>query len=110
MADTATFLDKVRDSLSKLVTLDIQTVVGHVSQGSLQTSTLTYDADAKILLTRVNLLEGDSTTVFPPELLTDEYQSLRAFHTDQVKEGHAIIQGNIAALEKLLALVKAHLQ
>lgn len=109
MADTATFLDQVRDSLTRLVTLDIRTVVGHVVPESLQTTTLTYSPDAKILITRVNLLEGDSTTVYPPELLTEDYQALRAFHEAQVKEGHAVIQGNIAALEKLLALVKAHL-
>ncbi len=110
MSDTATFLEKVRSSLEKLVTLDIQTVVGHLTPESLQSASLTYTPESKILLTRVNLLAGDSVTVFPPEFLTDEYTALRAFHMDQVKDGHAIIQGNIAALEKLLALVQTRLQ
>lgn len=66
MADTASFLATVRDSLQRLVTLDIQTVVGQILPESLPTNTLTYRPDAKILLTRVNLLDGDMTTVYPP--------------------------------------------
>ncbi|MBM3226359.1 MAG: hypothetical protein FJZ47_21560 [Candidatus Tectomicrobia bacterium] len=81
MAESAHFIERVRSALDNWSTLEILTVVGRVTRQAGQTTPdIDSTQDAKILLTRVQLLQGDITTVFPPECLTDEYQMLRDFH------------------------------
>lgn len=106
---------RIKASLQNLVTLEIVTAVGQVAFEAGEGETparslpdLDHGADPKVILTKIDLLQGDITTVYNEEFVTGNYQCLRDFHAAREKEGHDIIQKNIAALERLLALVNAH--
>jgi hypothetical protein len=71
---------------------------------------LDYDADPTVILTKIDLLQGDIKTVFNEAFVTGNYQGLREFHARREQEGYEIIQKNIAAIERLLNLVNANLE
>ena len=59
------------------------------------TTTVTGDGEKKIETT-VNLLDGDiNNSIDKAFLQNDELRSIRDFHAEQVKNGHAIIKGNV---------------
>ncbi|GBC60457.1 hypothetical protein DENIS_1410 [Desulfonema ishimotonii] len=107
---------RIRESIENLVTLEIITAVGHVqynARGGEAGDTeqrlpdLDYTRDPKVILTRIDLLQGDIKTVYNEEFVTGNYQSLKEFHSAREKEGYEIVQKNIAAIERLLNLVNA---
>lgn len=93
----------IQNALDKLVVLDIRTVVGEFQ----------YDADGKLqpadgakqLISRINLLDGDITTAFSNEFLTEPLSTVREFHSAREKQGQEIIQGNIKALQEMVKLI-----
>ncbi len=106
---------KIKDSLNNLVTLEIITAVGQVrlkpKSGSSQDPErsfpdLDYDKNPKVILTKIDLLQGDIKTVFHEEFVTGNYQSLKDFHADREKEGYEIVHKNLAALKELLEMVQ----
>lgn len=108
---------RIRDAIENLVTLEIVTAVGQVRGGSgegegggRRAPDLDYGADPKVILTKIDLLQGDVKTVFNEEFVTGNYQALREFHARREEEGFEIIQKNIAAIERLLNLVNANLE
>ncbi len=110
--------DKIKESLENLVTLEIITAVGQVrfeppdkNEDAEKTKypDLDFESDPKVILTKIDLLQGDIKTVYNEEFVTGNYQSLKEFHFEKEKQGHEIIKKNIAALEKLLNLVNAHI-
>lgn len=105
---------RIRDSLNNLVTLEIITAVGHVRLKPDAESTgendrdypdIDYERDPKMILTKIDLLQGDIKTVYNEEFVTGNYKDLREFHAEREKEGHRIIMQNISVLEKLLKLI-----
>ena len=112
-------MKNIKDSLSKLITLEIITAVGHVSLrpkggsvegGEKNLPDLDYDKNPKVILTKINLLQGDIKTVFHEEFVTGDYQSLRDFHAAREKEGYEIVRKNIEALEKLYEIARDMLE
>lgn len=107
-------LDTIKNALENLVTLEIVTAVGQIKfQASEQPSNpserlpdIDFSKDPKVMLTKINLLQGDIRTVLDPAFVTGDYQSLRDFHLAREKEGHDIIQKNLAALKELYNTVK----
>lgn len=98
-------IERIKDALNNLVTLEITTAVGDVAltEGK-KAPSIDYSKNPKVIMTKINLLQGDITTVFHEEYVTGQYQSLRDFHAAREKEGYDMIKANIAALEKLLEL------
>ncbi|MDM8536289.1 hypothetical protein QUF70_06010 [Desulfobacterales bacterium HSG17] len=107
---------KIKESIQNLTTLEIITAVGqvkHKSKGDTEENQnslpdLDYEHEPKIILTKIDLLQGDIKTVYNEEFVTGNYQNLRDFHAEREKQGYEIIQKNINALERLLNLVNAH--
>lgn len=98
--DREAFTRRVLDAVENLVTLEIVTVVG------------TYDAKtnqpgpgAKMMRTRLNLLDGDKVTEIDPELATGSLASLREYHAQTEKQGNDIIKANLETIERMLGLL-----
>lgn len=100
--------DKIKNAIQNLVTLEIITSVGDVilKEGENRPD-IDYSKGPKVIMTRINLLQGDITTVFHEEYVTGKYQVLRDFHTAREKEGYEMVKANIAALEKLWDFAKS---
>ena len=110
MADN--LLEKIKEKIDNLVTLEIVTVVGDVAPAlaegkKSEKPVIGYSKNPKVILTRVNLIQGDITTVFHEEFVTGKYQDLRNFHAAREKEGYEMVKANIAALEKLWEFAKS---
>lgn len=106
--------EKILNAFENLVTLEIITAVGHVTRpregepaGAID---LDMDRDPKIILTKIDLLQGDIKTVYHESFVTGEYAELKNFHAAREKEGHALVRQNIEALERLLKLATEHLE
>jgi len=116
MSDSLKLLvQKIENALDNLVTLEILTAVGQVQfkpkSGSPENAgrnfpDLDYEQNPKVILTKINLLQGDIKTVFNEEFVTGNFQSLRDFHANREKEGYEIVKKNLAALKELYQWVK----
>jgi hypothetical protein len=105
--DLITLMSDIKNSLEHLVTLEIITAVGAIKVNDDKGPDLDYDKAPKMILTKINLLQGDIKTVFDEEFVTGPYQALREFHGAREKEGYQLVQNNIAALERLFQFVKS---
>ena len=109
MPDLTSLMTQIKEALVNLVHLQIVTAVGPVTvtvnkDGSVKS--LEIEERVKAISTCIDLLQGDITTVFDPEFVTGPYQSLRDFHAAREKEGHDIVQKNLAAIGALFKLVQ----
>ena len=93
-----------------MVTLEIVTAVGtvqpstrdaHGARGEAQ-----IDPDAKLLRTRVDLLQGDITTELDPAFVTGDYREFRAFHAERERQAVEIVKSNIEVVRALLSLIQ----
>jgi len=108
MAESPGLLEKVSSKIAEVIdnvtTLKITTVIGNIklaNDGQIP-ETLVYDGAVKMLVTHINMLQGDITTVLPAEALTDEpYKALQTFHAAQIQEGRNIVQANLEMLHEL---------
>ena len=113
MAESEGLLEKVGKKIAtavdKLVTLKVTTVIGNVKldpNGKIPAE-LAYDGTVKVLVSHINLLEGDITTVLPAEVLTDEsYKALQTFHTAQIQEGQNLVKANLEMLHNLFGKIQ----
>jgi hypothetical protein len=89
--------NKLERALDELMVLNIRTVVGDFSTD--KNGYLHYDADkAEVILTQINLVQGDITTAFGRAFLEPPYDTIRQFHSEREQQGHDIVQGNLAML------------
>ena len=101
-------LSKIKDSLDNLVTLEIVTAVGSVTQDADSGApSLDYKNSSEIYMTKVDLLQGDLTTVVPDKSAFTEDNGMMNYHKERVQEAHTIVKDNIKALEQLVALVSS---
>ena len=103
-------LEKIKNAFSNLVTLEILTAVGQIKfptddNPDPSLPDLDIDKDPKVILTKIDLLQGDIKTVYDPEFITGKYQVLKEFHKAREEQGHEIIKKNIEVLRELLGLV-----
>lgn len=101
MADINSFIQSIKNDFDRLATLEIRTIVGPVTIDP-TSGRLVPDPAAKQIVTRINLVAGDITTAIHPDFITGEYKDLRDFHAQREKEGHSIINDNIATLKSLV--------
>ncbi len=96
--------DRIKDALNNLVTLEIITTVGGIKKEDNKFVPDFDFATAKVMLTRINLLQGDITTTINEAFVSGPLAPLRDFHEAKVKEGYGIVQKNLEALKSLAEL------
>jgi hypothetical protein len=99
------FKDTVLSCIDNLKTLEIRTVIGEYKWDQ-QQNRITYDdAKGKLIMSQIDLLQGDITTSFSPEFLQPPYDEIRKYHAEREKLGHEIIEANLKALKELVKLI-----
>lgn len=99
-------IEDIIKNLEKLKTLEIRTVVGKFECGDANEGKITYiKGEAKVIITRIDMLDGDITTAFNDEFLKPPYDKIREYHAEKEKQSHEIIEGNIRALRELINLI-----
>ena len=108
------FIQKVEQSLNRLVTLNVVTAVGSAKveiksddAGGANTKIELSGGSSKVIWTSIDLVQGDITTVIDPDFQGDAGKELREFHKSRESQGLEIIRGNIAALKELVTLLGA---
>ena len=100
---------KIAEVIDNVTTLKITTVIGNVklsNEGQIPAA-LAYDGAVKVLVSHIDLLQGDFTTVLPAEVLTDaSYQALQTFHAAQVQEGRNLVKANLDMLHDLFSKIQ----
>ena len=102
--------EKIKDGLARLVTLEIVTVIGEIEKvpvDEVQESRWRAKASSaeKGILTKIDLLQGDITTIIPESFFSDERKALREHHNEREKQGLDIVRQNIAAVKELWNLI-----
>lgn len=101
-----TFVEDVLQKINNLKTLEIRTVIGEFKWNE-DTLRIDYEEDkVKVIMTQIDLIEGDITTSFSPEFLSPPLDEVRKYHAEKEKEGHAIIEANLKALGELINLIQ----
>jgi len=104
---------QILDKLNELATLEIITGVGDTTEFKLGQESGTR-AEVfknleieKIILTRIDLVQGDITTVYHQDYIgNDDLVFLRDYHDQQRDKGHEIVKENIEAVVSLIELWK----
>ncbi|MCB9565945.1 MAG: hypothetical protein H6710_01750 [Myxococcales bacterium] len=97
--------DKILQALDSLTTLEIVTAVGPTPLDA-KGKPLIGIGDAKVMASRIRLLDGDITNKIDEAYVKGELAPLRDFHETQVARGIEIIKGNIGALTELYRLIR----
>lgn len=97
-------INDIKNSLEKLKTLEIRTIVGNVEYD--QNNRVKEGTGAKVIVTQIDLLEGDIRTAFSEQFLEPPYDKIREYHAEREKQGHEIIASNIKALKEFIELIK----
>jgi hypothetical protein len=99
------FIDTIIQKIENLKTLEIRTIIGNFTWNE-QEKKIDYEAGkVKLIMTRIDLLEGDITTAFSEDFLKEPYDKIREFHAEREKKGQEIIEGNLKALKELVDLI-----
>ncbi len=102
--------DRILNALNNLASLEIITAVGHATPEGDNGPDLDYSRNPKMILTKINLLQGDIKTVYHEDFVTGPYQNLKNYHAAREKEGYDIIMRNMDAIERLLKLAETRLE
>ena len=103
-------VDRIKEALENLVTLEIVTVVGtdYFKIEGRDKKTLIPDIDPsktpKAIMTKIKLLQGDIQTFIHEDFIAGPFAELKQFHAEREKQGHEMIKSNIAALGALFDL------
>ena len=102
--------EKIKAGLSRLVTLEIVTLIGEIEKvpdQEIQESRWRAKAGSaeKGILTQINFLQGDITTIIPESFYSEEKKALREYHSEREKQGMDIVRRNIDALKELWSLI-----
>jgi hypothetical protein len=97
-------IDKIHEALLDMTNLTITTTVGSITpKGEVQN-----DPPAKVIYTRLDLLDGDIDTKVDPAFVSGDYEKLWDFHKEREQEGHRLVQQNLETLQKLLKFAAEH--
>jgi hypothetical protein len=99
-------IDRIKDAIENLITLEIITAVGQVDFNAENGPDLDQSKDPKVILSKIDLIQGDIKTVYDPEFVTGNYKELKDFHKTREEQGHQIIKDNLDALMRLFNLAK----
>lgn len=97
-------LEALSATIRSAINLRVITLVGDAPvTGSIDNPQVAMPAKSVSMVTNINLIEGDVSTVLSEPFLGSDYAELRQLHGTMVDKGHAIIERNVAVLRELLA-------
>jgi hypothetical protein len=100
----ADLVDTLKQAAANLVNLRITTSVGdpavQIVNGKLEVTGI--DADAKSIVTNINMLEGDIWTALSPETVNGDLAEIRTYHEGLVTKAQEIVQRNMALLQGIV--------
>ncbi len=105
MAPLKDLITKLEGALNELINLKIVTAVGAIT-GTGKELDIDWTQNPKVMLTKIDMIQGDITTVIDPIFVTGEYKELRQFHAEREKQGLTTVRDNIKAIEELYNLAK----
>jgi hypothetical protein len=97
-------------TIRSAINLRIITLVGDSSvTGSVESPNVTMPAQAVSMVTNINLVEGDVSTLVSQAFLGSQYAELRTLHAAMTEQAHKIIERNIEILQAVLKSVEGDL-
>lgn len=99
------FLARIEQSIEKMTTLEIRTIVGDYTLDS-SNQVQSTSPNFQVIESRFNLLLGDITVRVSRDMADPQFDWVRQLHADKEKEGQAIVQNNINTLLSLIGLYK----
>jgi hypothetical protein len=99
------FIDDIIQSFNQLKTLEIRTVIGDFDWNEEQKKITYNKEDAQVIITQIDLLDGDITTAFSEDFLQEPYDKIREFHSEREKQGQEIIENNLKVLKEFVELI-----
>ncbi len=112
--DTSKILKTIENAIEQLTTLEIVTALGSVNLTETNTDGKTsytlgeniFQPSAKLMVTRIKLLEGDITTIMPDDFCKPEYEWLRKFHAERENQGLETVQNMLKTMKDLAQFAK----
>lgn len=105
-----TFLTNLKEAFEDLKDLKIITVIGPMEVGIGENQEITYESpangSAKLMVTRIDLIDGDVINIVDPAFVNGDLQNIREFHNEQVQKGNDIIVRNIDAIISLAEKIR----
>lgn len=103
-------LNEIKEAVADFRELRIVTVVGTTQGNSVKKLDFKFTGDTKTILTRIDLLDGDTSTIIDEAFITGEFEALREFHARREENAYTIVRTNIAALRELFNLAASLLE
>ena len=103
-------LGEIKEAVADFKELRIVTVVGTTQGNSVKKLDFKFTGDTKTILTRIDLLDGDTSTNIDEAFITGDYEALREFHARREENAYTIVRTNIAALRELFSLATSLLK
>jgi hypothetical protein len=99
-------MKKIENTVTNLINLEIKTIVGEFDVYGFDDVRPKPGEKFNVMMSQINLIEGDITTHISSELLYEKYEWLRQYHAEKEARGNEIIQGNIKAVMSLIELIQ----
>lgn len=102
-AKPAKLWEKLLGGVKSAVELRVVTYVGDAKiTGDLAAPKVTFDGTkGSAIVSSINLVEGDISTVVPEQFWAPDRDVVRKFHQDQVDKGNAIVERNLRLIGEL---------
>ena len=94
----------IKDKIDNLKTLEIRTIIGNFKWNEGKKKIDYKEEKVKVIMTQIDLLEGDITTIFSEDFLKEPYDKILNFHAEREKRGQEIIENNLKAVRELFDL------
>jgi hypothetical protein len=103
-------LEALSATVQSAINLRIITLVGDAPiTGSIENPRVSMPTQAVSMVTNINLVEGDVSTLISQPFLGGEYAELRALHAEMAERAHKVIERNLAILQEIWKTVQADL-
>lgn len=99
------FIEKLQDIVTNLTNLTTVTAVGNVTvSGDIKKPTITIPAQEqqKAIVTNVNLIDGDISTVMHPAFAEGSMPAISELHKEMQLRGSEIVERNVKLLKELI--------
>ncbi len=98
-------IQDVKNSVNNLKTLEIRTVIWKFKWDAKEKKADQKEGEVKQILTQIDLLKGDITTLLSEDFLEAPYNQIRDFHAEREKRGQEIIEDNYKGIKGIDKLV-----
>jgi hypothetical protein len=103
-------LDALGATIRSAINLRVITLVGDAPiTGSVESPNVSMPAQAVSMVTNINLVEGDVSTLVSQAFLGGQYAELRTLHAAMTEQAQKIIERNVAILQAIVKTVEGDL-